>query len=208
MKQIFAFLGVVVIISSVILYSSMQRVLPVFNPANLSSTVVDTSLHDVQQDHTVGEFSLIDQNGNIVDSRVFEGKIYIASFFFTTCPTICIDMNKNLLLIQDKLDSQTMILSHSVTPEYDTPEVLNQYALARGIRHDKWRLTTGEKSHIYDLARKAYFAAKIDNSEFVHTESLVLVDPDKRLRGFYKGTDIQEMKRLLSDIKILQNEYQ
>jgi len=207
MKKITILILLVLVVGFVVYRSSLSRTLPIFNPIHLSKEIVDPSLQNVSRDHTVGSFELIDQHGDTITQNDFKGKIYVASFFFTTCPTICIDMNRNLLSIQHQLGENTLILSHSVTPDYDTPEILNAYAQARGIDYTTWRLTTGKKSHIYHLARKVYFAAKIDNSEFVHTESLVLVDPDKRLRGFYNGTNPKETQRLLADIKLLQNEY-
>ncbi len=212
------FLVVMAIISSVILllfYDALKpdEKLPVFQPAQVNYELVDQSLQHIKKFHKIGAFSLTNQNGLKVTEQDYRDKIYVADFFFTTCPGICPKMTANMGLIQEaiKEDNQVKLISFSVTPEIDSVAQLKKYALEKGVIDAKWNLLTGEKKHIYDLARKSFFAAKKDgdgnNHQLIHTENFILIDPDKRIRGFYDGTDSNVMKKLIADIKILQKEY-
>ncbi|MEO2148438.1 MAG: SCO family protein, partial [Flavobacteriaceae bacterium] len=142
----------------------------------------------------------------------YRDKIYIADFFFTTCQGICPIMKENMIILQDeyKDDDQVYLLSHTVTPEIDTKEVLKKYSLEKGVIDSKWNLVTGDKKQIYNLARKSYLVAEdIEESELfemIHTENFVLVDPERRIRGFYDGTDQESMNALIYDIKVLKKE--
>ena len=206
------------IISSVILvlfYNALKpdEKLPVFQPAKVNYELVDQSLRHIKKFHKIGPFSLTNQNGLKVTEQDYRNKIYVADFFFTTCQGICPKMTANMGLIQEaiKEDSQVKLVSFSVTPEIDSVAQLKKYALEKGVIDTKWNLLTGEKKHIYDLARKSFFAAKNDGdggkNDMIHTENFILIDPDKRIRGFYDGTDSNLMKKLIADIKILQKEY-
>ena len=206
------------IISSIILilfYNALKpdEKLPVFQPAKVNYELVDQSLRHIKKFHKIGAFSLTNQNGLKVTEQDYRNKIYVADFFFTTCPGICPKMTANMRLIQEaiKEDDQVKLVSFSVTPEIDSVAQLKKYALEKGVIDAKWNLLTGEKKHIYDLARKSFFAAKNDGdggkNDMIHTENFILIDPDKRIRGFYDGTDSNVMKKLISDIKILQKEY-
>ena len=137
-----------------------------------------------------------------------EHEIYVADFFFTTCQTICPIMTKNMKEIQDKLinDKEILLLSHSVTPEIDSVGQLKKYAIANKINDDKWNLVTGDKKQIYNLARKSYLAvedSEFGNFDMIHTENFMLIDKKRQIRGFYDGTEKNEIIRLLSDIEIL-----
>ena len=141
----------------------------------------------------------------------YENKIYVADFFFTTCQTICPIMTDNMHQIQEKLksDNDVMLLSHSVTPEIDSVAQLKKYALIKGVNDEKWNLVTGDKKQIYELARKSYLVAKDDPEyefDLIHTENFVLVDTKKRIRGFYDGTNSEDIQQLLKDIEILKLE--
>jgi len=212
------FLAVMAIISSVILvlfYNALKpdEKLPVFQPAKINYELVDQSLRHIKKFHKIGPFSLTNQNGLKVTEQDYRNNIYVADFFFTTCQGICPKMTANMGLIQEaiKEDSQVKLVSFSVTPEIDSVAQLKKYALEKGVIDTKWNLLTGEKKHIYELARKSFFAAKNDgdgnNNQLIHTENFILIDPDKRIRGFYDGTDSNVMKKLIADIKILQKEY-
>ena len=137
----------------------------------------------------------------------------MADFFFTTCPTICPVMTKNMVALQNSFlnDPQVMLLSHSVTPDIDTVAQLKKYALEKGVKDQKWNLVTGDKKEIYQLARKSYLAVKENGDggpfDMIHTENFVLIDPDKRIRGFYDGTNLEEIAQLLEDIDVLKKEY-
>jgi protein SCO1/2 len=191
-----------------------NRTLKIYNPAELNPELVDESLQNVTKLHRVGKFSLIDQHGKTLTEKDFEGKIYVTDFFFTTCPTICPKMTKQMKRVANyyKDNPTIMFLSHSVTPEIDTDSVLNEFAKKYDINYEQWRLATGDKKHIYELARKNYFAVTTKGDggkeDFIHTENFVLVDKEKRLRGFYDGTSEEDVNRLIDDIEILLNEYE
>jgi len=155
---------------------------------------------------------LINQNGKKITNKDYKDKIYIADFFFTRCQNICIAMAYNMSELQEfyKNDTDIMFLSHSVTPLIDSVAVLKEYAMNKGVIDGKWNVTTGEKKHIYELARKSYFAVldegNGDENDFIHTEQFVLVDKKRRIRGYYDGTNDQEMEKLKEDIIFLKEE--
>ncbi|ASO05080.1 SCO family protein [Arenibacter algicola] len=215
----FKFLGLVLLIVSAVIislfYNALQpkEILPVYQPAMVNFELVDSTLQHVKKYHTIADFALTNQNGKLVTQKDYENKIYIADFFFTTCPTICPIMTKNMAGIQDKIlnDEDVMLLSHSVTPDIDSVPRLKEYALEKGVKDNKWNLVTGDKRQIYELARKSYMAVKTDGDggpyDMIHTENFILVDKERRIRGFYDGTDSEEMKKLLSDLEILKSSY-
>lgn len=215
----FKFLGLVLLIVSAVIislfYNALQpkEILPVYQPAMVNFELVDSTLQHVKKYHTIADFALTNQNGKLVTQKNYENKIYIADFFFTTCPTICPIMTKNMAGIQDKIlnDEDVMLLSHSVTPDIDSVPQLKKYALEKGVKDNKWNLVTGDKQQIYELARKSYMAVKTDGDggpyDMIHTENFILVDKERRIRGFYDGTDSEEMKKLLSDLEILKSSY-
>ena len=200
------------VISVSLFYSILKPVerLPIYQPASVNSELVDTTIVHKINYHKISDFSLINQNGETVTQSKYDNKIYVADFFFTTCQSICPIMTKNMKDIQDKLikDSEVLLLSHTVFPEIDSVEVLKKYAVENQVIDSKWDLVTGDKKEIYDLARKSYLAAK-DNIfgeyEMIHTENFVLIDKKKQIRGFYDGTNKEEIDRLYKDIKILKN---
>ncbi len=185
--------------------------LKIFQPADISTELVDTTLQYVKKYHTIANFSLTNQNGKIITQEDYKDKIYVADFFFTTCQTICPIMTGNMFKIQEELknDPEIMLLSHTVTPEIDTVAQLKKYALEKGVNEAKWNLVTGDKKEIYNLARKSYLAAKdvpFQEYDLIHTENFVLIDKKKRIRGFYDGTDSKSIEKLLLDIEILKQE--
>ena len=200
------------VISVSLFYSILKPVerLPIYQPASVNSELVDTTIVHKINYHKISDFSLTNQNGETVTQSKYDNKIYVADFFFTTCQSICPIMTKNMKDIQDKLikDSEVLLLSHTVFPEIDSVEVLKKYAVENQVIDSKWDLVTGDKKEIYDLARKSYLAAK-DNSfgeyEMIHTENFVLIDKKKQIRGFYDGTNKEEIDRLYKDINILKN---
>jgi len=156
---------------------------------------------------------LTNQNNKIITNKIYDGKIYIADFFFTTCPGICPIMTDNMITIQEKFlnDDQVLLLSHTVTPEIDSVSVLKKYSIEKGVDDSKWNMVTGDKKQIYNLARKSYLVAEdIEGSKFydmIHTENFVLVDSKRRIRGFYDGTDTESMNQLIDDVYILKKEF-
>ena len=187
--------------------------LKIYNPADVNPRLVDFSMKHITKDHTVSNFELINQNGEIITNKNYENKIYVADFFFTRCQTICIAMAYNMSELQDvyKNDADIMFLSHSVTPVLDSVSVLKEYADRKGVIDGKWNVTTGSKKDIYELARKSYFAVldegNGDENDFIHTEQFVLVDKEKRIRGYYDGTEKEDMIKLKNDIVVLKDEY-
>jgi len=214
-KRFIIFFGVVSSIILLLFYKALlpQKKLPVFQPAMVNYELVDSTIQHIKKFHRIADFELINQNGKTVTHENFNGKIYVADFFFTTCPTICISMTDNLLKVQKEIQNNPNILliSHSVTPKIDSVTQLKKYAIEKGVNDKKWHLVTGDKKEIYKLARKSYLAVKDEGDggpfDMIHTENFILVDPDKRIRGFYDGTDSKEIKRLLLEIKILSSEY-
>ena len=183
------------------------------NPADVNPELVDSTVQYIAREHKIANFSFINQNGKVITQKDYEGKIYVADFFFTTCQSICPIMTTNMVEVQKTFlnNPKVMLLSHTVTPEIDSVPVLKKYALEKGVIDSKWNLVTGDKKEIYSLARKSYLAVKLGKPnelyDMVHTENFVLVDAQKRVRGFYDGTKKEEIKRLIEDINWLcQNE--
>ncbi|WP_405247532.1 SCO family protein [Cellulophaga sp. Asnod2-G02] len=196
-------------------YNALQpkKILPIYQPADFNPELVDTSLLHVKKYHTIGNFSLTNQNGALITNDTYKDKIYIADFFFTTCPTICPIMTDNMGTIQQEIlnDDEVMLLSHSVTPEIDSVAQLKAYAIKKGVVDRKWNLVTGDKKQIYDLARKSYMAVKTDGDggpfDMIHTENFMLIDKERRIRGTYDGTNPEEIEKLLEDLKVLKDSY-
>ena len=212
------FLWVLAAISVIILmlfYNALLPIkkLPVYQPAMVNFELVDSTIQHHKKFHRIADFSLTNQNGKTITQKDFKGKIYVADFFFTTCPNICIAMTDNLLKVQEKIKNNpnVMLLSHSVTPKIDSVPQLKKYAIEKGVIDKKWNLVTGDKKEIYELARKSYLAVKEDGDggpfDMIHTENFILVDPDRRIRGFYDGTDLEEIQRLQEELEILIQEY-
>lgn len=209
----FVVLGIAILISFQYALTP-EKTLKVLSPLDFDPTLVDDSKLFVKKYHHIGPFSLVNQHGDTITEQDYLGKIYVADFFFTTCPTICPVMTKNMTRLQEefKNDPEIMLLSHSVTPEYDTPAILNEYAKNMGITSKRWNLVTGPRKEIYDLARKSYLAVKegFDKEDYsmVHTENFMLVDKKGQLRSrSYDGTDPEEIEALIEDIYILKANY-
>lgn len=190
-----------------------KKRLPVMNPADVNPELVQDSVQYISKYHTIPNFSFTNQNGETVTEKDYEGKIYVADFFFTTCTTICPIMTNNMIDVQTAFlkNDQVKLLSHTIFPEVDSVSVLKKYAIDKGIVDSKWNLVTGNKRDIFYIARKSYLIMKTGKPsemyDMVHTENLALIDTKKRIRGFYDGTDKKEVQRLISDINwLLENE--
>lgn len=210
---------VLLVVSGVIIslfYSALKpkKHLPVYQPADVNYQLVDSTIQHVKNYHKIQDFALFNQNGKVITQNDYAGKIYVADFFFTTCPTICPVMTNNMYDLQMQLldDEDVMLLSHSVTPVIDSVPQLKKYANEKGVIDKKWNLVTGDKKQIYELARKSYLAVKTVGDggpyDMIHTENFMLIDKERRIRGFYDGTNDEDMEKLLEDIRILQIEYQ
>jgi protein SCO1/2 len=212
------FLGVsILIFIGIYTLLQPQKTLPIFTPRDVNPQLVDTTIQHIGYNHTIADFKFINQNGKTISQEDYKDKIYVADFFFTTCPTICPIMTDNLVWLQDKIKNMpdVMFLSHSVTPDIDSVSVLKKYAIEKGVIDSKWNLVTGNKKDIYYIARKSYLAVETGNPgelyDMVHTENFVLVDEKGRIRGFYDGTNLDKptedgtknVTQLLEDIKWL-----
>ena len=222
LKKYKTFIFILLSISTLIfigIYTLLQpeKTLPIFTPRDVNPQLVDTTVQHVGYNHTIADFKFTNQNGKTITQEDYKNKIYVADFFFTTCPTICPIMADNMVWLQDKIKNMpdVLILSHSVTPDIDSVPVLKKYALEKGVLDNKWNLVTGNKKDIYYIARKSYLAVETGKPEelydMVHTENFVLVDKKGRIRGFYDGTNLDKptedgtknVSQLLEDIKWL-----
>ena len=199
-------------------YQSFTSKKPPVTLDTLGMNFYDTILPDgkkltMKLPHRVMDFSFIDQDGSIFTQAQIEGKIYVADFFFTTCPSICPIMGKNLKRLSDKFvdDPEVHFLSHTVDPERDSPEVLKAYAQAVGANEQKWTFLTGEKKDLYYVAREGYKVTAMEGDggeeDFIHTQNFVLIDKARQIRGYYDGTDSLEMRKLEKDILLLKKQY-
>lgn len=211
-KFIISFSILLIIIFLGILYlQTPEKSLKIFTPRDVNTELVDTTVQHIGYNHTIAKFAFTNQNGKIITQDDYKGKIYVADFFFTTCPTICPKMTDNMVWLQEKIKNfpEVMLLSHSVTPDIDSVSVLKDYAVAKGVIDSKWNLVTGNKKDIYYIARKSYLAVKTgkpeDMYDMVHTENFILVDQKSRIRGFYDGTNLDDVKKLYEDILYLKD---
>jgi len=213
-RKFFIVLIVFSVVTISLFYSALkpQKTLPIYNPADVNPELVDSTIQYKSKYHTIADFSFVNQNGDTITQKNYEGKIYVADFFFTTCGSICPKMSTNLVDVQKAIlnNPKVMLLSHSVFPEVDSVSVLKAYAVKYGVVDSKWNLVTGDKKEIYTMARKSYLAVKLGRPDqlydMVHTENFVLVDQKRRVRGFYDGTNKEEIKRLIDDINFLSKE--
>ena len=199
----------VVFLTASIQLLTPEKTLKVFNPADVNPELVDSTMQYISKSHTIADFSFTNQNGKTITQKDYEGKIYVADFFFTTCGSICPKMTTNLEEVQKAFanNPNVMLLSHTVFPETDSVSVLKEYAIKHNVDDHKWNLVTGDKKEIYTMARKSYLAVKLGKPEelydMVHTENFVLVDSKRRVRGFYDGTNKEEIQKLIEDINWL-----
>jgi protein SCO1/2 len=185
-----------------------KKSLPYLGPkdTHLVGGKVDTIYHQIPP------FRFLNQDSTWVSEKDMAGKIYIADFFFTSCPTICPKMKTQLLRIYERYaaNDQIRILSHSIDPAFDTPSVLKQYAERLQVKAPRWNMLTGDKAAIYKLGEKSYMVtAQEDKNEaggFVHSGAFILVDKNRHVRGIYDGTQETEVNHLIEDIEILLQE--
>ena len=163
--------------------------------------------------NTIPPFSFTNQYGDTVTEKIVEGKIYVTDFFFTSCPTICPVMKRQMLKVykEFKDNPDVMILSHTIDPEHDTPKVLNTFAKDLGIEGKQWQFLTGPKDKIYEIGQKSYLSAaqedKTAEGGFLHSGAFILIDKDKHIRGMYDGTTEEGTQKLMQGINSLLEEY-
>ena len=190
--------------------------LPVINPADVESEMVDPEILRQGYGHKIGTFAFLNQNGDTITEKFVKGKVYVAEYFFTTCGSICPIMNKQMKRVNNVYfdNPEVAILSFTVDPDIDTVAQMKLYADGHDIKGDHWQFLTGDKKELYQLARQSYFVlkpAEAENlgdagSDFIHTNNFVLVDRESRIRGYYDGTNPDEVGTLLKDIQKLLEE--
>jgi protein SCO1/2 len=202
-----------ILIFVLIFYNCKQQRLPFYNSPSFTPLWPGEQKFSSDTLHRIAPFQFTDQHGEGVSNKTFQGKIYVANFFFTSCPSICPKMTNHLAKVQHTFSTndKVMLLSHTVMPWADSVRQLNEFALLHQINYPKWRLVTGKQSEIYALARQSYFAEEVasysrDSTSFVHTEHCLLVDKNGHLRGLYNGTLELEINRMIDDIRILLKE--
>ena len=213
-KKFGIFFSILCVIIIAIIYNilNVKKPLPIYQPAMVSEELVDSTIQHKAKYHRIADFSLINQNGETITQDTYKDKIYVADFFFTTCQTICPIMTDHMYKIQREIinDDDIMLLSHSVTPRIDDVDQLKKYSKEKGVIDRKWNLVTGDKKQIYELARKSYLAVKNDGNgdefDMIHTENFMLIDKKRQIRGFYDGTNPEDISRLLEDIETLKEE--
>ncbi|WP_435181659.1 SCO family protein [Cellulophaga omnivescoria] len=193
--------------------SKKASAFPYYGESSFTPKWLAPNSKEAKEMHSIPNFSLINQNGEVITRNTFKNKIYVADFFFTSCSGICPKMTSNMSVLQEafKTDNDVLLLSHTVTPEIDTVEVLNEYAKTKGVTANKWHLVTGSRSEIYNLGRNAYFIEEDlgelkTNDDFLHTENFVLIDKNQHIRGIYNGLNKTAIQQLISDIKTLKEE--
>lgn len=184
--------------------------LPFYNDPSFTPLWLEEGSSELKDFHQIPAFSLTNQLGESITEQDLDGKIVVADFFFTTCPGICPKMTRNMQLVQEAFESDTEILlvSHSVTPEIDSENVLYKYANNHGVIKSKWHLLTGDRELIYQLGRQSYFVEEDlglpkNEMDFLHTENFVLLDKQRRIRGIYNGLNKRSVQQLITDIKTL-----
>lgn len=192
---------------------STGKKLPIYGERDWTKKMVDGKEVVDTIYNTIPAFSFVNQQGDTISEQIVKDKIYVADFFFTTCPTICPVMKKQMLKVYDKFkdNPDVMILSHTIDPDHDTPAVLNTFAKDLNVTGNQWQFLTGPKEKTYDIGLKHYMVvAKEDKTAeggFLHSGHFILVDKDKHVRGMYDGTTEEGTKKLISDMQILLEEY-
>ena len=184
-----------------------------FGPREVSKTLLNGKEKTDTIYHSVPSFRFVNQLGDTVTDKNYEGKIYVADFFFASCQSICPKMSTQLQRVQEKFESNNdvLLLSHTVNPEEDTVQALAKYAAMVHANNKKWNFVTGDKKQLYDIARNGYFVTALEGDggpdDFIHSEKFILVDKEKHIRGIYDGTSTVEVDRLMDEINVLIAEY-
>lgn len=189
--------------------SESKRELPILGQKDTKVKMVDGKEVIDTIYHQIPDFEFLNQDSVLISQKNFAGKIYIADFFFTTCPTICPKMKTQMLRIYDKYkdNPKVAILSHTIDPRHDTPGVLKEFSKNLGISGSQWQFVTGDKAKIYELGQKSYMVtATEDNTQpggIVHSGAFILVDENRHIRGIYDGTLPEKVDMLMKDIDLL-----
>ncbi|KAB7728185.1 SCO family protein [Rudanella paleaurantiibacter] len=186
--------------------------LPVLGQKEAVTRTVDGKTVTDSVDHTIPDFRFVSQYGDTVSAGTLAGKVYVADFFFTTCPTICPKMKTQMKRVYDRFkgNSNVMILSHTIDPTRDSVAVLRDFAQSLGVKDRQWLFVTGDKDQIYDIGQNAYMVSAAEDATapggVVHSGAFILVDTQKRVRGIYDGTTPEGVDKLMADIDKLLTE--
>ncbi len=187
--------------------------LPFLGEVNYVEKTVDGNIIIDTVFHQVRDFRFVNQDSALITPQTFANKIYVTDFFFTSCPTICPVMKKQMLRVYEAFEDndQVAFLSHTIDPEYDTIPLLYEYAHRLGVKSDKWHFVTGEKDSIYQTALKSYMVTADQDEQapggFIHSGAFILVDKDRHVRGIYDGTKPDEVDKMMDDMQRLLQEY-
>jgi protein SCO1 len=218
MKRIIAFIFITLTAILIAYFSTKdkKKPLPIINPIDVNSEMVDEDLLRKGYGHTIGDFCFINQEGKTITQNDMQDKIVVVEYFFTTCMTICPKMNIQMQRVNEhfKGNDDFKILSFTVNPEVDTVEQMKRYAEAHKANSNQWHFLTGEKEKLYHLARTSFFVLKPAEAQnlgdagndFIHTNNFVLIDKQKRIRGYYDGTSVKETNQMILDIEELMTE--
>lgn len=212
-KSSFKFLASVIVLLQVVACDSGKKKLPILGERDWTTKTVDGKVVTDTIYNTIPSFTFVNQNSDTVTEKITTGKIYVADFFFTSCPTICPVMKRQMIKVykEFKNNPDVMIISHSIDPDHDTPKVLNQYAKDLGISGMQWQFLTGPKEKIYEIGQKSYMSTAAQDSTaeggYIHSGAFILVDKEKHVRGMYDGTTEEGTQKLIADMKVLLDEY-
>lgn len=193
--------------------SPKNEKLPILGRKEIQNVNFDGAISADTIYHTIRDFSFANQDGEIITQENFIDKIYVADFFFTTCPTICPIMKTQMLRVYEKFkdNPSVMILSHTIDPKHDSVEVLHEFADRLGVSSNTWHFVTGEQEEIYDIGQNSYMVtAREDPDEpggYLHSGAFLLIDKERRVRGIYDGTKADKVDILMEDIYKLLREY-
>lgn len=171
-------------------------------------TIVDTLYQ------TIPPFRFLNQDSTVITNKDFDGKIYVADFFFTSCTAICPIMHRNMLNVYEEFkgNNEVKLLSHSIDSKYDLPYRLKKYSNKLGIEGTQWEFVHGTREQVYGIAQKAYLTSVGEDKDapggYIHEGWFVLVDKEKRLRGAYDGTNEKQVQQLIADMHTLLKEYE
>ena len=162
--------------------------------------------------HTIGDFRVHNQDGKVITNNTFSDKLYVADFFFTTCPSICPVMTAQMLRIYEEYhtNEKVNLVSYTIDPRHDSIPVLKEYADKLEVSSDTWHFVRASMDSIYNLAEKSYMVRAAEGQfapgGFIHGGAFALVDSQRRIRGLYDGTRPEDIDRLIAEIKILLKE--
>jgi protein SCO1/2 len=187
--------------------------LPILGRKEIKNVEFDGKIRADTIYHTIPDFSFVNQDGEEVTQETFKDKIYIADFFFTTCPTICPIMKTQMLRVYEKYkdNDQVLILSHTIDPKHDSVEVLHDFADRLGVSSKTWHFVTGDQDEIYDIGQNSYMVTSREDPDepggFLHSGAFLIIDKQSRIRGIYDGTKPDKVDKLMEDIDKLLREY-